>query len=98
MCLAREDLSSYVEGEALVSNDTPAICQFILRDIIARHGMFTRMRADNGELDAKAAVDFFARMRIKLKLTSTYNPEGMGKLKEGIRPLSLPLLRHVMVT
>lgn len=52
LVLAREDLSSYVEGRALTSNTTSQVCRFILEDIISRHGCFYQMRADRGELDS----------------------------------------------
>ena len=39
-------------------------------------GASTRMRADRGELNAEAAIAFFKRFCIKLRLTIAYNPEG----------------------
>jgi hypothetical protein len=83
LVLAIEDLSSYIEGRALTTNKTEAICRFVLEDIIARYGCFNRMRADRGELNAEAAVGFFKRFHIKLKLTTAYNPEGNGKSERG---------------
>lgn len=55
LVLAREDLSSYVEGR--VTNKTSGICQFVLKDIISRHGSFNQMRADRGEMDSKDRSD-----------------------------------------
>jgi transposase InsO family protein len=83
LVLAREDLSSYVEGRALPSNTTEAVCRFILEDVIARHGCFVQMRADRGELHSEEAREFFERFNIKLKLTTAYNPEGNGKIERG---------------
>ena len=83
LVLAREELSSYPEGRALSTNTTEAICRFVLEDILSRHGFMTRFRADRGELNAHEAIDFFRRLRVKLKLTTAYNPEGNGKIERG---------------
>ena len=83
LVLAREELSSYVEGRALKTKGGEGICQFVLEDIIARHGCFDRLRADRGELNTEDAERFFRRYRIKLKLTCAYNPEGNGKSERG---------------
>ena len=37
LVLAREDLTNQVEGRALRSKTTSAVCQFILEDIICRY-------------------------------------------------------------
>ncbi|CAM6086034.1 unnamed protein product [Calypogeia fissa] len=83
LVVAREDLSSYVEGRALSSNTTEALCRFILEDVIAQHGCFVQMRADRGELHSEEATKFFERFTIKVKLTTAYNPEGNGKIERG---------------
>jgi hypothetical protein len=49
--------------------------------------MFTQMRADNIELNNKEAIGFFKQHKIKLKLISSYNPEGNGKIKGGHPPI-----------
>jgi hypothetical protein len=87
LVLAREELSSYVEGRALSSNKTEAVCRFVLEDIIARHGCFRQMRADRGEFNAEEARAFFRMYRIHLKLTLSYNPEGNGKIERGHPPI-----------
>jgi hypothetical protein len=81
LVLAIEDLLSYSEGRALTSNKTEAICRFIMGDIMARSGYFDCMKADNGEFNADEATNFFKKFHVKLKLTTTYNPEGNGKKK-----------------
>jgi len=93
LVLAREELSSYVEGRALSSNKTEAVCRFVLEDIIARHGCFRRMRADRGELDTKEAKAFFKKFHICLKLTTSYNPEANGKSERGHPPIVNALVK-----
>ena len=93
LVLAREDLSSYVEGRALTTNTTEAVCRFVLEDIIARHGFITQLRADRGELESHKATDFFKRFNIKLKLTTAYNPEANGKSERGHPPIVNALIK-----
>ena len=50
--LAREELTNFVEGRALRSNRTGAVCRFLLEEILARYGCPSRLRADRGELYA----------------------------------------------
>lgn len=93
LVLAREDLSSYVEGRALTSNTTSQVCRFILEDIISRHGCFYQMRADRGELDSDEAREFFKKFHIRLKLTTAYNPEANGKSERGHPPIVNALVK-----
>ncbi|KAL2631086.1 hypothetical protein R1flu_015772 [Riccia fluitans] len=87
LVLAREELSNYVEGRALRSKATEGVCRFILEDIFYRYGSVGRLRADRGELDTIEARQFFDCYGIKLKLTTSYNPEGNGKSERGHPPI-----------
>jgi hypothetical protein len=49
--------------------------------------------ADRGELDANEAKEFFARMGIKLSLTTAYNPEANGKVERGHSPIIKALVK-----
>lgn len=93
LVLAIEDLSSYIEGRALTTNKTEAVCRFVLEDIVARYGCFNRMRADNGELNAEEATTFFKKFNVRLKLTTAYNPEGNGKSERGHQPIVNALVK-----
>ena len=59
LVLAREELSNFVEGRPLRTNNTEGICRFILEDIFSRYGSIGKMRADKGELDVVEAQNFF---------------------------------------
>lgn len=85
--LAREDLTNQVEGRALRTKTTSAVCRFLLEDVICRYGCVGKITADRGELDAGEAKEFFLRMGIKLGLTTAYNPEGNGKSERGHPPI-----------
>jgi hypothetical protein len=58
-----------------------------MEDIVARYGCFDRMRANSDELNADEATNFFKKFYIKLKLTTTCNPEGNGKNERGHQPI-----------
>ena len=85
--LTREDLSSQVEGRALRTKATSAVCRFLLEDVICRYGCVGKITTDRGELDAEEAQEFFARIGVKLSLTMAYNPEGNGKSERGHPPI-----------
>ena len=91
--IAREDLSNYVEARALRTKTTSNVCSFILYEIISRYGAIGELRADNGELNAEEARTFFDRLKIPLKLTTTYNPEANGKSERGHQPLIAALAK-----
>ncbi|KAL3679385.1 hypothetical protein R1sor_022341 [Riccia sorocarpa] len=52
-----------------------------------------RLRADRGELDTVEARQFFDRYGVKLKLTTSYNPEGNGKSERGHPPIVQALVK-----
>ncbi|KAL3676832.1 hypothetical protein R1sor_026780 [Riccia sorocarpa] len=93
LVLAREDLSNYVEGRVLRSKSTESICRFVLEDIFCRYGSIGSLRADRGDLDSGEARAFFQRYGVKLKLTSAYNPEGIGKSERGHPPIVHALVK-----
>ena len=77
--LARKQLCTFVEGRALRTKSAEGIFRFILEDIFSTYGTIGRMRADQKELDATEARQFFGRHGVKLRLTIAYNPEANGK-------------------
>ncbi|KAL3689660.1 hypothetical protein R1sor_015969 [Riccia sorocarpa] len=91
--LACEDLSNYVEGRALRSKSTESICWFVLEDTVCRYGSVGSLRADRGDLDFEEARVFFRRYGVKLKLTSAYNLEKIGKSERGHPPIVHALVK-----
>jgi hypothetical protein len=87
LVLAREDLTNQVEGRALRSKETSTVCKFLLEDVICRYGCVGKIVADRGELDANETKECFARMGIKLSLTTAYNPEANEKVERGHSPI-----------
>ena len=93
LVLAREELSNFVEGRALRTKSTEGVCRFILEDIFTRYSTIGRMRADRGELDVAEATSFFEWYGVRLKLTTTYNPEANGKSERGHPPIINALVK-----
>ncbi|KAL2624276.1 hypothetical protein R1flu_008521 [Riccia fluitans] len=93
LVLVRKELSNYVEGRALRTKVIEGVCRFILEDIFCRYGSVGRLRADRGELDTIEARQFFDRYGVKLKLTTSYNPEGNGKSERGHPPIIQALVK-----
>ena len=93
LVLAREDLTNQVEGRALTNKMTTTVCKFLLEDVVCRYGCVGKIVADRGELDAREAMDLFEGLRVKLFLTTAYNPEANGKIKQGHGPIVKALVR-----
>ncbi|KAL3688564.1 hypothetical protein R1sor_014873 [Riccia sorocarpa] len=87
LILAREDLSNQVEGRALRTKSTEAVCRFLLEDVVCRYGCVGKITTDRGELDTHEARRFFEKCGVKLALTTAYNPEGNAKSERGHPPI-----------
>ena len=94
LVLAREDLTSQVEGRALTNKTIAAVCKFLIEDVICRYGCIGKIVADRGELDAEAAEELFDRLGVKLSLTTAYNPEANGKIEHGYGPIVKAIVRY----
>jgi hypothetical protein len=87
LILAREYLSGWVEGRALPNNKSSTIASFIYEDIICRWCMTRRIMVDGGP-DFKKAVSYLAeRYGTKRIQASAYNPQAMGKIEGGHKPI-----------
>jgi hypothetical protein len=76
-----------VEGQALQNKTTAAVCRFLIEEVVCRYGCVGKIVADRGELDAQEAEELFDRLRVKLSLTTTYNPKANGKVERGHGPI-----------
>jgi hypothetical protein len=87
LILAREYLSGWVEGRALPNNKSSTIAKFIYEDIICRWCMTRRIMVDGGP-DFKKAVEYLAaRYGTKRIQASAHNPQAMGKIEGGHKPV-----------
>jgi hypothetical protein len=87
LILAREYLSGWVKGRALPNNKSSTIAKFIYKDIIYRWCMTRRIMVDGGP-DFKKAVEYLAaRYGTKRIQASAHNPQAMGKIEGGHKPI-----------
>ena len=87
LVLAREDLTNQVEGRALRRKTCFAVCQFLLEEVFCRYGCVGQVIANRGELNSDKDREFFTKHGVRLRLTTTYNPEANGKIKLGHIPI-----------
>ena len=66
---------------------TATVWKFLLKDVICRYNSVSKIVADRGELNAHEAMELFGRLRVKLSLTTTYNPEANRKVECGHGPV-----------
>ena len=62
LVLAREDPTNEVEGRALTTKTTTAVCKFLIEDVICQYGCVGKIMADCGELDVEEAEELFDRL------------------------------------
>jgi hypothetical protein len=87
LILAREYLSGWVEGRALPNNKSTTIAKFIYEDIICRWCMTRRIMVDGGP-DFKKAVAYLAQRYRSIRIqASSHNPQAMGKIEGGHKPV-----------
>jgi hypothetical protein len=87
LILAREYLSGWVEGGALSDNKSATIAKFIYESIICRWSMTRRIMVDGGPDFARAVVHLANRYGIKRIQSSAHNPQAMGKIEGGHKPI-----------
>jgi hypothetical protein len=66
LVLPREDLTNQVEGQALQSKTTAAMCRFLVEEVVCRYGCVGKIVADRRELDAQEAEELFDHLGVKL--------------------------------
>jgi hypothetical protein len=93
LVLAREDLTNQVEGRALQNKTTTGVCQFLIEEVVCWYGCVGKIVADCEELYAQEAEELFDRLRVRLSLTTEYNPEANGKVERGHGPIVKALVR-----
>jgi hypothetical protein len=93
LVLAREDLTNQVEGFVLLKKTRVVVCQFLLEKVICRYGCVGQVIADHGELDSNEEREFFAKLGVRLTLTTAYNPKENEKIEQGHSPIVKALVK-----
>jgi transposase InsO family protein len=81
--VARDDLSKYVEGRALKAATGQAIADFVLQDIILRHGYIRQVVTDNGPEFQGACALLLRKYDIPQIRISPYNSQANGVVEQG---------------
>jgi hypothetical protein len=87
LVIARDYLSGWPEARALSNNKSATIAEFLYEDIICRWSMTRKLMVDGGPDFAKV-VHYLSRMyRINRVQSSGHNPQAMGKIEGGHKPI-----------
>jgi hypothetical protein len=87
LIVAREYLSGWVEARALPNNRSSTIARFMWEDIICRWCMARRIMVDGGPDFQRAIVYLAKRYGAKRIQASAHNPQAMGKIEGGHKPI-----------
>ena len=87
LVLARDDLSGWVEGEALAKANSKRIAKFFWSNIVCRHGMPEMLLNDGGPENKKHLRALVAKYQIKQVLSSAYHPMANGMVERGHQPI-----------
>jgi Integrase zinc binding domain len=80
---ARDDLTGWVEGRALLAANSKSVAKFLYEDIICRHGCPRRMVMDRGTENLNLTKELLEDYRIQHTLISAYHPQSNGLVERG---------------
>lgn len=87
LVIAREYLSGWPEARALSNNKSSTIAKFIYEDIICRWSTTRKLLVDGGPDFAKVVKYLAANYKINRIQSSSHNPQAMGKIEGGHKPI-----------
>ena len=80
---ARDDLSGWSEGRALMEANSKSVAKFLFEDVICRHGCPQRIVMDGGSENKKVTKALLKHYRIKQIDISAYHPQSNGLVERG---------------
>ena len=83
LVFARDDLSGWVEGRAIVRANSMSVAKFIYEDVICRHGCPRSIVIDNGPENQGVTEDLLNYYRIKNLRISSYHPQSNALVERG---------------
>ncbi|KAE8222681.1 hypothetical protein CF326_g8332 [Tilletia indica] len=87
LVVARDDLSGWVEAQALRQKTARAVARFLVEDVFTRHGLPLQITTDQGT-EFKGVVDkLLTKYKVDITRTSIYNPRANGAVERGHSPL-----------
>lgn len=83
ICVARDDLSGWVEARAMRSPTSKAVAAFFFEEVIARHGHIRQVTTDNGSETQGAFTVLAKRYQLNHVRISEYNSRANGAVEKG---------------
>jgi hypothetical protein len=80
---AHDDLSGWVEGQAIDIVNSRNMAKFIYEDVICRHGCPLRIVMDGGSENLSLTKDLLGHYRILQTIVSAYHPQSNGLEERG---------------
>jgi RNase H-like domain found in reverse transcriptase/Integrase zinc binding domain/Reverse transcriptase (RNA-dependent DNA polymerase) len=94
LVLARDDLSGWVEGRALVAATAENVARFLYEEVICRHGCPRRVVVDGGRENLGDTRDLLRDYRIQRTVISPYHPQTAGLIERGHAPVVNALAKY----
>jgi hypothetical protein len=91
--LARDNLSGWVEGQALSTPNAAAIANFLWQMVITRYGYIAKITTDNGSEFKGAVEELLRRYGIPQIKISPYNSQANGQVERGHFPVREALMK-----
>ena len=83
LVVARCDVSGYPEARALRSATAQNVAKFLFKDVICRHGVFSRLVTDSGPENKELLAELVRTYRIKYVTILAYNSKVNGIIEQG---------------
>jgi transposase InsO family protein len=80
---ARDDLSGWVEGKAIMEANAKNVAKFLYEDVICRHGCPVKVVLDRGSENLNIAKELLEAYKINRVTTSAYHPQANGLVERG---------------
>ena len=84
---ARDDLSGWVEPQAIPEASSFYVSKFLYEEVVCRHGCPRRIILDGGRENLDLTKDLLQHYRIKGTTISAFHPQANGLVERGHGPI-----------
>ena len=88
LVVAQEDLSRWLEAQALLSATSAAVAKFLWEDVVCYHGCFRRLVVDRGPENKGYVTAFAKKYSIKQVQVLAYYLPANRMIKRGHKPIT----------
>ena len=92
---ARDDLSGYVEGRAILEANSFNVAKFLMEEVVCRHGAPRRIVLDEGSENMDLTQDLIQRYGIKGTVIASYHPQANGLVERGHQGIINALAKYI---